>query len=248
MPSAQTPANDLPPPVLQPVRAVRALRALIANPDDTRHVFTIIESLSGRAPLGVLARFQASESGRRLLATRADILPVLKDRAALERMPRGSLGHAYLAFLDREKITADGLVEASERGETGAFRRGSEFEYVSDRLRDTHDLWHAASGYQGDVVGETALLSFSVAQTKNPGVALIVLAALLKAHDPELLRLVTCAFRDGARAEWLPAVEWEALLPLPLEVVRERLRMEPAPAYEPVRTADLRMTGELAPA
>ncbi len=248
MPDTATPPNEIPSPVFQPVRAFRALRALIANPDDTRHVFTIIESLSGRAPLRVLARFQASESGRRLLETRADILPLLKDRAALERMPRGSLAHAYLAFIDREKITADGLVEASVRGETGAFRLGSEFEYVSTRLRDTHDLWHAASGYQGDVVGETALLAFSVAQTKNPGVALIVLAALLKAQDAELLALVTRAYRDGARAEWLPALEWEALLPLPLEVVRERVRMRPAPTYEPVRTSDLRMTGELAPA
>lgn len=233
-------------PPLDPRRALRALRELLANPDDTRHVFTIIDSLSGRAPLRAFARFRASESGQRLLARRSDILPLLRDRAALERMPKGSLAHAYLAFLDREKITADGLVEASREGETGALRLGSEFEYMGDRLRDTHDLWHAVSGYQGDVVGETALLAFSVAQTKNPGVALIVLAALVKALDPGLLALVTRAFLDGRHAEWLPAVEWEELLPLPVEEVRARLRMSQAPAYEPVRTADLRATGELA--
>jgi ubiquinone biosynthesis protein COQ4 len=229
-----------------PRRTFRALRALVANPDDTRHVFTIIESLSGHAPLRVLARFRASESGRRLLETRAQILPILRDRTKLEAMPKGSLAHAYLAFLDREKITADGLVQASVDGETGVFTRGGDFEYVGDRLRDTHDLWHAVSGYHGDVRGETALLAFSVAQTKNPGVALIVAAGLLKAHDLELFGLVRRAFVNGRQAEWLPAVEWELLLPLPVEEVRRRLRVELAPKYEPVRTSDLRATGQLA--
>jgi ubiquinone biosynthesis protein COQ4 len=236
------------PPGWYPLRALRALRALVANPDETQHVFTIIESLSGHAPLRVLARFEASESGRKLLAERADILPLLANRARLRAMPEGSLAHAYLAFLDREKISADGLVQASHDGETGNFERGAAFEYVGDRLRDTHDLWHAVTGYQGDVYGETALLAFSVAMTKNPGVALIVLASLVEARDPALVRLVVGAFRAGRRAEWLPAVAWEELLPLPLAEVRARLRIAPAPAYEPVRTSDLRATGQLAPA
>jgi ubiquinone biosynthesis protein COQ4 len=163
-------------------------------------------------------------------------------------MPEGSLAHAYLAFVEREQISADGLVQASRDGETGNFQRGPSFEYVGDRLRDTHDLWHAVTGYQGDVYGETALLAFSVAMTKNPGVALIVLASLAEARDPALLRLVVGAFRAGRRAEWLPAVPWEELLALPLEEVRARLRIEPAPAYEPVRTSDLREAGQLAPA
>ena len=236
------------PPGFYPLRALAALRELVKNPDDTRHVFTVIESLSGRAPLRVLARFRNSTSGRSLLASRAQILPILRDRAALERMPKGSLAHAYLAFVDREQISADGLVEASADGYTGVFTRGADLQYVGDRLRDTHDLWHAVSGYQGDLYGETALLAFSAVQTLNPGVALIVLTALLRARDPKLLRLVLAGLTSGALAEWLPAVEWESLLPLPLDEVRGRLRVALAPSYEPVRSADLRRMGELAPA
>jgi len=233
-PSRESSPRSLP-PGFYPLRALAALRELIKNPDDTRHVFTIVESLSGRAPL-------------RLLASRAQILPILRDRAALERMPEGSLGHAYLAFVDRERIDADGLVQASVDGETGALVRGADLEYVRDRLRDTHDLWHAVSGYQGDLYGETALLAFSTVQTLNPGLVLIVLTALLRARDPQLYRLVFGGLASGARAEWLPPVEWESLLPLPLEEVRRRLRVAHAPNYAPVRSADLRMTGELAPA
>jgi ubiquinone biosynthesis protein COQ4 len=138
------------------------------------------------------------------------------------------------------------LVQASIDGETVA-KRGEDFAYVRDRLRDTHDLWHTVSGYQGDLYGEAALLAFSGVQTGNPGIALIVLTALLRARDPRLVRLVLGGVAGGALAQWLPAVEWESLLPLPLDEVRRRLRVTRAPSYEPVRSADLRMMGELAP-
>ena len=231
-----------------PLRALRALRELIKNPDDTRHVFTVIESLSGRAPLRVLARFRRSDSGQRLLASRSQLLPLLRDRAWLASLPEGSLGRAYLAFIEREKISADGLVQASIEGHSDNFARIGDFAYVSERLRDTHDLWHAVSGYHGDLYGEAALLAFIAVQTTNPGVALIVLTALLRARDPRLVQLVWRGLTAGTRAEWLPPVEWETLLPLPLDEVRRRLRIEQAPEYQQVRSADLRMMGELAPA
>lgn len=230
---------------VEPMRALRALRALLSDPDDTAQVFTIIESLAGRAPLRLLERVRATESGRAMLASRENLLVHLRDRAALEALPAGSLGRSYLAFLDREGITADGLVEASVAGETGAFSLLADVDFVSDRMRDTHDLWHTVTGYQGDVFGEAALLAFSFAQTKNAGVALIVLGALGRARDPLLVRMVAQAIRDGFAAEFLPAVDWVALLPLPLDEVRRRLRIDPVAAYEPVRSDWLRETGEL---
>ena len=53
--------------------------------------------------------------------------------------------------------------------------KGSDLDYISDRMRDTHDLWHAVTGYKGDLIGEASLLGFSLAQTHNPGIAMIVL-------------------------------------------------------------------------
>jgi ubiquinone biosynthesis protein COQ4 len=236
------------PPGFYPLRALRALRELVQNPDDTRHVFTVIESLSGHAPLRLLARFRKSANGQRLLASRSQLLPLLRDRARLASMPEGSLGRAYLAFLEREGISADGLVQASVDGETGVIPEGSDLEYIGDRLRDTHDLWHTVTGYQGDLYGEASLLAFSGVQTGNPGIALIVLTALLRARDPRLVQLVWRGLVNGMRAEWLPPAPWESLLPLPLDEVRQRLRIEPVPPYQTMRTNDLRMMGELAPA
>jgi ubiquinone biosynthesis protein COQ4 len=225
---------------LQPGRALRALQRLSEDPDDTAEVFTIIEALSGQAPLRVLARFRKDPAGRQLLAERPKVLSTLIDRPSLERMPVGSLAHAYLAFIDREGITADGLVKASNDGRSGKLDPESDFAFVTDRIRDTHDLWHTVTGYQGDVVGEAALLSFNVAQLYNPGVAAIVVTALLQFRDLRFSRLVGRAFVDGLRAAWLPPAHWEALLPLPLAQVRSLLRIAPTPMYIPLRTSEVR--------
>ncbi|MDB4989097.1 MAG: hypothetical protein JWN04_4275, partial [Myxococcaceae bacterium] len=237
--------DPLPSGGLQPARALRALKRLKADPDDTAQVFTIIESLSGQAPLRVLARFRNDPAGEVLLAERPDLLSALLDREALGRMPRGSLAEAYLAFVEREGITADGLVEASREGRSRELDPSSDFAFVSNRLRDTHDLWHTVTGYQGDVVGEAALLAFNVAQLRDPGIAAIVLAALLQPRGAQHSGLLARAFLDGARAAWLPPTHWEALLPLPLAQVRSMLRIAPTPAYAPLRVSSyLATTGQ----
>src|SRR5262245_64036820 len=96
-----TTASDVPNVGYQPLRALRALRTLLTDPNDTAQVFTIIESLSGDAPLYLLERFRTEPSGKRLLASRSNILPILGDRRALEAMPAGSLGRADLALPER---------------------------------------------------------------------------------------------------------------------------------------------------
>ncbi len=45
------------------------------------------------------------------------------------------------------------------------------------------------------------------------------------------------ATERGARAAFLPAVDWEELLALPLPLVRERLGISPPPEYDPIQYA-----------
>ena len=218
---------------LKPLVALRALRKLIADPTDTAQVFTIIEALSGRAPDRIIRRFTADPVGQRLLANRPNLLAVLSDHARLAALPDGSLGRAYLAFLEREQITAAGLVDASTDGELGVFReRGDDHVYVTERMRDTHDLWHVVTGYQGDVAGEAALLAFMAVQTTNPGTAVMALVAALRARRPAFVRRAVEAALAGLNARWLVAVDWEALLAEPLEQVRTRLGVTPAAPYQ----------------
>lgn len=220
---------------IRPLDAWRAIRVLIQNPDDTGQVFRIIDALSGNSGERMFQRFRKDPTGARILAERRSLLARLSDRASLEALPPGTLGRTYADFVSREQITADGLVAASMEGER--VDRGFERQLFGERLRDSHDLWHVVTGYGRDLVGEAALLSFSFAQTLNPGVGFIVAVAWLKAGHGEARRLIVDAFRASRRAAWLPAYDWETALSLPLEEVRRQLHIVPAPPYEALRSA-----------
>lgn len=222
-------------------RALRAVRALVADPDDLPQVFALIEVLSGDTLARLARRMEKHAEGRRILATRPDIVSMLQDREALRRMPEGSLARTYLDFLESEGISAEGIRDAQARGQHGTKPLSPEQRYLSDRLRDTHDLWHAVTGYRGDVLGESALLAFTLAQTWNPGIAVILAVGLWKTLGAPAARAVIIdGFRRGRRAAWLPAVAWEELLQQPIGEIRARLSVSAPPTYTPIRSAELK--------
>jgi ubiquinone biosynthesis protein COQ4 len=223
-----------------PRTALRAARILASDPDDLPQVFTIIEALSLDTMARTHRRLQASAGGERLVSEQPNIVTLLADRAALARLPDGSLGRAYLAFVEREGISADGIIAANVEGATRPDALPPPIDYVHNRLRDTHDLWHAAVGYHGDVLGETALLAFSLAQLWNPALALIIGIGIFKlARFPGAIRTIADGFRRGWRAAWLPEQRWEELLALPLDEVRRRLHLAAPAEYQPIRSTVL---------
>jgi len=217
-------------------RALRAMRALLGDPDDTPKVFEIIDALSGNTGERLFRRFRRSPAGARVLHEQRALLATLDDRACLHALPPGSLGRLYAEFAEREQLSAGGLMDAS-----AGIRRSDldpERRLFADRLRDMHDLWHVVTGYGRDLLGEAALLAFSFAQTRNPGVGFIVGVVLLRTRgDAQVRRLILDAWRRGRRAAWLPAQDWEALLEQPLASVREQLAVGAPPNYGAVRSA-----------
>ncbi len=211
-------------------RAFSSTRKLLADKENTNHVFEIMHALRGDAMERGRARMRRCESGQRIMADRPDLVAALMDADRLRRLPEGTLGRVYIDFVTRENITADGLIEASET--SGYDGLPEDVAYYGNRVRDMHDLWHIVTGYGRDGVGEACLVAFSYAQTRSLGFALIGLMAgwtFQKAFkDEPILRAVWRAYRDGCKAAWLPATEWEKLLDVPLDEVRARLNI-PAP-------------------
>lgn len=225
----------------EPRRAFRAAKILAADPDDLPQVFTIIESLSLDTMNRIHRKMAAGPLGKDLLEKRPDLVELLADRAALRRLPDGSVGRAYLAFVERENISADGIRAAAAMGATAAASLPAPFDYVHARMRDTHDLWHVVTGIAGDVLGETALLAFTLAQIWNPAIALIVGIGLVKtARWPAARPLIFEMFRRGQKAAWLPEQHWETMLARPLSEVRQELRIEPVGDYQEIRTNEVR--------
>jgi ubiquinone biosynthesis protein COQ4 len=225
-------------PRRRPLVAIKALRQLIADPEDTERVFEILRALSGDAIADGHARFAKTAIGARVLREQRDLLATLCDRESLRRLPEGSLGREYLTLVERAGITADGLVAASEVNVEGYESLTPGEAFYARRLRDMHDLWHTVCGFSTRPFGEVCVVSFTYAQTKNLGLGAIALIGALKiareTRDFGVLKAAWQAYRIGRRAAWWPAQDWEAMLAEPLEVVRRKLRLESPTRYQRV--------------
>jgi ubiquinone biosynthesis protein COQ4 len=216
-----------------PLIALKSIRAVLRDPEDTRQVFLLMDALRGRTSLRQFERFRASETGRAVLAERRQLLHWLSDRACLAALPAGTLGRAYYDFVASEQLSAEGLVAVSNLRETLA--PGEDMTLFRERSRDMHDLLHVVTGYGRDPLGEACLAAFTFAQTGLKGFAVIAIAASRKIsrnlRGQPVRRAIFEAYRRGRRAEWLVAADWEHLLDRPLVEIRARFGVTPATYY-----------------
>ena len=222
-------------------KAISAMRRLIANPEATEEVFVIIESLAGNALEKGFRRFKATATGQRILAEKRSLLNSLRDREMLSEQPKASLAAHYLNFVIKEEISADGLVEPSEDMRSTR-NLDEDLLLFANRQRDMHDLWHTLTSYGRDELGEVCLLAFTCAQSPNRGIAFITLVGvyqMIKRYGWDVPGAVLGAYRDGKKAQWLPAQDWEALLQQPIGEVRSRLNIRPPQRYQHIRRFEL---------
>jgi len=230
-------------------RVMTALKKLIADKEDTKQVFVILEAMAGNSGLRSFRRFKKAPTAEAILTAERPLMSYLMDREALAAMPEGSLGRAYYRFTEMEQITADGLVDASVEGREEARDLTPEQVIFSERQRDAHDLWHVVTGYGRDPLGELSLLAVTWRQLGNLGILMIIAMGyhVSRKESPELK--IGAALREGfsrgKKGQWLPAAYWEKLLPRPLDEVRAELGFARPDEYRAVvaQTADLQTAG-----
>jgi ubiquinone biosynthesis protein COQ4 len=223
-------------------RAWRSLRALLADSDDTAKAIDLSYAIGQSDFERTFQRFLATPSGLRLIERRPALADALAERPELERMAPGSLGRAYLDYLDRNGYSATGLL-ALERGvrerwerEEGSTALDPLRAWFRDRFMLSHDLFHVVTDYGTDDVGEATLLAFSLAQNGGRANALLTAGAVFEVWHALGLRWLRYAFRAwrrGRNAASLAALPWEELLPLPLEAVRELAALPPSALAHP---------------
>jgi ubiquinone biosynthesis protein COQ4 len=247
-PSDPAKDNTVPQPArprLHPIAALRAVRKLMSNREDTHQVFLLIEALRGKTTLRQFGRFRQTETGRAVLGESRRLLDRLNDRASLAALPQGSLGRVYYDFMAAENLSAEALVEMSK------IRRPAAPDAVTlfrERNREMHDLLHVVTGYGRDPLGEACLVAFSYAQTRLKGFAVIaVFAARRIAHSrpgQPVRRAVFEAYRHGRSSGWLPGADWEALLVQPVEAIRAQYAVKPPNYYRTILAAVRRLKDE----
>src|SRR5271166_5255512 len=223
---------------LRPLAALRAVRNLMSNREDTHQVFLLIEALRGKTTLRQFARFRQTETGRAVLGENRRLLDRLSDRATLAALPAGTLGRAYYDFMAAENLSAEGLVEASRIGRPPA---SDDVTLFRERGREMHDLLHVVTGYGRDPLGEACLVAFSYAQTGLKGFAVIAAFAARRIASARpgqpVRRAVFEGYRHGRSAGWFPGADWEALLAQPVEVIRAQFAAKSPTYYRKVLAA-----------
>ena len=216
---------------LHPLTALRAVRALMADPEDTRQIFVIFKALRGKSGIKTFQRFIASDTGKRIVAEKRALLDTLNDRTALAQLPEGSMGRAYFDFMERENLTADGLVAAAVDWENEPV--SDDVKLFRERMRDAHDLTHILTGYGRDGLGEMCLLAFMNRHSHNLGQLFVI--AMNWPRLPKAWRAaIVQAWRNGRKAHWFQNLDFEALLPRNLEDVRRELNIPAPTQYQAV--------------
>jgi ubiquinone biosynthesis protein COQ4 len=233
---------------IQPLVAIRALRALFRNKEDTGQVFKIVAALTGNSMQKRMEMFRASPVGQAVIAQKRQLLATLCDKDYLRSLPEGSFGRIYQNFLETEGLSAEGLVDASRQSPQWE-QRQAEFELFSSRLRDSHDLQHVVTGYGRNPLGELSVLAFSYAHTRNRGIGFLVLMGMFKfkkdlPHGIPVFRTIREAYRNGKKAVWFPGVDWEAMLKLPLDEVRRVLNIQTPVIYKSIEPRMIELEAE----
>lgn len=156
------------------------------------------------------------------------------DLQSLERMPEGTLGRVFAEHCSRRAIDPN-LV---------SIPASNDADYVMAHLFATHDIWHVATGWGNDEVGEVGLGGFYLAQLGLPLIALMLVLILLNTitRRPSTLRermdALVAGYQMGKSARPLFGVRWDEFWAKPLVELRSELRLDASSALgEGIRAA-----------
>lgn len=175
----------------------------------------------------------ASPTGRRILRDRPRLSSATIDLPALFRLPEGTVGRAYAAWLERERVSPD--TRAAVR-----YIDDPECAYVMQRYREGHDFYHALTGLPTVREGEVALKAFEFANTLLPmtGLAVAAAATLKSAERARFWDIyLPWAVKNGLRSKEVINVYWEERFGDSVADLRKELGIEPPPDMRALRKA-----------
>jgi ubiquinone biosynthesis protein COQ4 len=205
------------------VRALWSFVDLVRHPDHLDRVFEISDRMVKRRTEvldSMRDHFRHDPTGAAALRDkpRLDV-----DLDVLAKLPEGSLGRTFA-----DHMRANGLDPKS----LPMLAASDELEFIRAHLYETHDVWHAVTGFKTDVAGELGLQAFYAAQAPG-GLPWMLMAmgflntALYAMNDRERrLDAISRGWEMGRAAKPLFGVRWDQLWSAPIEEVRRSLGVD----------------------
>jgi ubiquinone biosynthesis protein Coq4 len=196
---------------------------LVKNPDHLDRVFEISNGLVSQhlEVLEAMARhFERDTVGAAALREkpRLDV-----DLEALSKLRPGTLGREFADHMRRNGLDPAAIPTLSADDER---------LFVRAHLYETHDVWHAVTGFTTDVAGELGLQAFYAAQAPGnlPWMLLTVgffnTALYARGERNARLDAVARGWAMGRRARPLFGVRWNDLWSTPIDEVRRSLDVD----------------------
>ena len=206
---------------LQNLKMLASLATFLKNPGSLDSVFAVANSVKD-SPL-------AEQMKRHLLIhpqfsalVKEGWRPKAIDLTELQKLPDGTLGRCYADQLISQGITPDALIDPSPVS--------NDAEYITHRLRETHDIIHVLTGFGIDGDSELGLQGFNLAQTRSPLAVMLIFGGMLAAlQDDEplapILRAMARGFQLGLDADLVIAHKLEEGWDRPLQDWRQELKL-----------------------
>jgi ubiquinone biosynthesis protein Coq4 len=199
-------------------RALWSFVDLVRHPEHLDRVFEISSAMSKqrRDVLQKMAdHFAANPQGAAAFLEKPRLSVNLD---ALSKLPAGTLGRTFA-----DHMRANGLDPAA----IPSLEARDDLEFIRAHLFETHDVWHAVTGFGTDVAGELGLQAFYAAQA--PGglpLALMAMGLLNTAfyapgEREARLDAITRGWEMGRQARPLFGTRWDQLWETPMVEVRE---------------------------
>jgi ubiquinone biosynthesis protein Coq4 len=208
-------------------RAIWSFVDLLRHPEHLDRVFEIANAMSDlkRDQLEAIRdHFATDPRGAAALRDKPRLVIDLDD---LQKLPLGTLGRTFA-----QHMRANGLDPAA----LPTLSSDSDLAFLRAHLYETHDVWHAVTGFGADVAGELGLQGFYAAQVPG-GLAMVLIAmgflnaAIFSSDDRERrFQAVVEGWEMGKRAENLFGVRWDELWARPIDEVRALLGVKPTTA------------------
>lgn len=205
----------------------RAFVRALLDSNQTEELLTAEEITSVGRMDALLGLMRASEEGRAILAERPRIGSRDVDFRELRGLPVGTLGRDFADHLDAHGLDPDALTVPVVRGRT------AEANYLLERVRQTHDIWHTLLGLGAAGHEEVLVHAFQWPQLRMPYSAFVVFFGTFKHLIGEgrwraLRHELGAAFRAGAAAAPLLPIYWERHWTERTDALRERYGVRPA--------------------
>jgi ubiquinone biosynthesis protein Coq4 len=193
---------------------------LIRNPNRTELIFKGVDIVSAdpdQEPLKAIEHLVLSDVGFKAMYDQ-NYVPTQPSMKMLQSCPPESFGEALYKHMRDNGLDFDLFPRYdSERP----------IKYLTTRIYQDHDLWHALFGYGTTVEDELAIQAFGVAQFQSPIALMLIAGGLLHLLGASPKRAID-AFRKvnevyalGKRAPFLLSIRLHDLLPKPLADVRQ---------------------------